>query len=179
MKYKDYLSQAMLELSKFDDTIFVGQGIGYKIGGTFISQTLTQVPTNKTLEFVVDEKLQMQFTLGLAIAGQMPISIFVRENFLLLGLADLVNTLDKMKHISEEEFCPKIIIRVAAGPISPIFPGVQHALSKIECIQPLLENTEFIDLKEKNKIVDEYLRCYTRKDGKISLLREMGHLYDS
>ncbi len=48
----------------------------------------------------INESFQMQFTIGLGLAGYVPVSVYPRQNFLLLATADMVNMLDKMPLIS-------------------------------------------------------------------------------
>ena len=85
-KYCDELTRAMTWLGEQDDTIFIGQAVEYK--GTAMTNTLVNVPKNKLLEMPVNEEMQMGITNGLAVAGSVPISIYPRWNFLLLGAND-------------------------------------------------------------------------------------------
>lgn len=176
MTYKEIIIQAMLELSNKSDTIFIGQGVGHNVGGTFMSATLNSVPEAKKLEFPVAEQFQMQFSTGVSIAGQCPISIFPRQNFLLYGLADLVNFTDKIEALSKGSFHPKMIIRTALGTIKKIFPGIQHSDTFIEGFRSLLKNTLIFDLTDKNMIEEAYQKAYNHQG--CSMLVEYGDLYN-
>ena len=66
-------------LSKKNKTIFIGQAVEY--AGTAMSNTLKDVSSNKKIELPVAEEMQMGITLGLAMEGNTPISIFPRWNF--------------------------------------------------------------------------------------------------
>jgi len=122
--YFDELKRTMEWMVKQPKTMFVGQTVTGP--GTFMFQTLRDLPKSKTLEMPINESFQMQFTIGLALAGYIPISVYPRQNFLLIATSDMVNMLDKIPAISCGELVPRIIIRVAAGPYKPVHPGHQH-----------------------------------------------------
>ncbi|MBF0570227.1 MAG: hypothetical protein HQL18_05600, partial [Candidatus Omnitrophica bacterium] len=63
-------------------------------------QTLRDVPKDRTLEFPVNESFQMQFSLGLALEGYVPVSVYPRQNFLLLARGDMSNMIDKLSAMS-------------------------------------------------------------------------------
>ena len=123
MKYFDELKRTMEWLSEQNNVIFLGQAVG--VPGTFMFNTLKDIPESKRFEFPVSESFQMQTTVGLAYSGFIPISIFPRLNFLMLAMGDLCNMVDKMCEIYPKNY-PKVIIRSAVGPDSPIHPGHQH-----------------------------------------------------
>ena len=85
-------------LSKNTDIVFLGQAVEYK--GTAMYNTLRDIDNGKRIELPVCEDLQMGMTNGLALAGKIPVSIFPRWNFLLLGTNQIVNHLDKIPKIS-------------------------------------------------------------------------------
>lgn len=120
---KDGLTDIMTWLGSKPDTIFVGQALR---GGTFQSQTLDNVEDKKLLEFPVSESFNVQFAMGLALAHYVPIVIIPRMDFLLLATGDIINMLDKFYPISGGKVNPKVLIRTALGPNSPVDPGAQH-----------------------------------------------------
>ena len=124
MKYFDELKRTMEWVAQQPKTIFVGQTVAGP--GTFMFQTLRDVAKDKTLEMPINESFQMQFTIGLALDGYVPISVYPRQNFLLLATGDMANMLDKIPVISDNKWLPKMIIRVASGPYKPVHPGHQH-----------------------------------------------------
>ena len=91
--YFDELKKSMNFLGSQKNTIFIGQAV--EVPGTAMSNTLSDVPKNKLLELPVAEEMQMGMTLGLAMDGNIPISIFPRWNFLLYGMNQLINHIDK------------------------------------------------------------------------------------
>ena len=106
------------------ETIFIGQAV--EVPGTAMSNTLKDVPKKKLLELPVAEEMQMGMSLGMAMDGNIPISIFPRWNFLLYGINQLVNHIDKFKIMAGDKIKPKIIIRTSIGSKKPLNGGVQH-----------------------------------------------------
>jgi len=105
MKYVDELKRTMEWMAQQPKTLFVGQTVAGP--GTFMYQTLRGLPKEKTLEMPINESFQMQFSIGLALAGFVPISVYPRQNFLLIATADMVNMLDKIPAISS--FKPRVL----------------------------------------------------------------------
>src|SRR5947209_7120780 len=83
-KYFDELTRSMTWLAAKPRTLFLGQAVGYP--GTAMFNTLRDVPAEKRSEFPVAEEFQMGASIGLALQGYVPISIFPRWNFLLLAV---------------------------------------------------------------------------------------------
>ena len=78
MKYFNELKRAMDWLATKPDTIFIGQAVAYP--GTAMSNTLTDVCRKRLVE-LPGEEMQMGMSLGLALDGTVPVSIFPRWNF--------------------------------------------------------------------------------------------------
>ena len=83
-KYFDELKRSMEFLAQDSRTVFIGQAV--EVSGTAMSNTIIDIPLEKRLELPVAEEMQMGMTLGLAMEGNIPISIFPRWNFLLYGM---------------------------------------------------------------------------------------------
>ena len=118
MKYFDEIKKSMDWLNTKSDTLFLGQAVEYD--GTAMTRTLKDVDDSKKLE------MQTGITLGMALNGAVPISIYPRWNFLLLGANQLVNHIDKVKIMSSGGYTPKIIIRTSIGSQRPLHPQHQH-----------------------------------------------------
>ncbi len=175
MKYFDELKRTMEWVAQQPKTIFVGQTVAGP--GTFMFSTLQDVPSEKTLEMPINESFQMQFTLGLALAGYLPISVYPRQNFLLLATADMVNMLDKMPAISSSQVLPKVIIRVASGPDSPVHPGHQHVGHYAEAFRRMFTWIDVVELNEPEEIFPAYQHAVERKDNRATLIIEHGNFY--
>ena len=105
MKYFDELKISMLWLAEQKNTIFMGQAVGSP--GTAMYTTLDGVPSEKRLELPVAEELQSGMSLGMALEGLVPISIFPRMDFMMCCMNSLVNHIDKIGIMSQGEYKPK------------------------------------------------------------------------
>jgi pyruvate/2-oxoglutarate/acetoin dehydrogenase E1 component len=169
--YKDALTNAMTELAKLDDTIFIGQQIVY--AGNPMSTTLGNVPKEKMIEVPVMEETQMGMTLGLAITGKRVITFYPRWDFIVSATNQLVNHLDKFKLMTNKEV--NVIIRLGKGSDKPLDPGHQHKNNYFEEFKSMCPNIEFHDLKTPNDI--ELAYKYVTKEGGIHCLIEYPELY--
>lgn len=176
MKYFDELKKTMEWLAQQPKTLFVGQTVAGP--GTFMFSTLKDVSSEKTLEMPINESFQMQFTIGLAFAGYIPISVYPRQNFLLIATADMVNMLDKIPAISSNQIFLKVLIRVAVGPDSPVHPGHQHVGNYVEGFRRMFNWIEVVELNEPAEIFPAYKHALERPDGRSTLLIEHGNYYN-
>ena len=174
--YFQALSDAMTWLAEQGDTVFLGQAV--EVPGTAMWNTLQQVDKAKLIEMPVAEEMQMGVSIGLAMAGTVPVSIFPRWNFLLLAVNQLVNHLDRMPKISNGGFSPKVIIRTSVGAERPLHPQHQHVGDFTDPFKAMLENIEVIRLQESEQIVNSYKRAYEREDGRSTILVEYGDYYN-
>ena len=175
MKYFDELKRAMDFLASHEKTIFIGQAVAYP--GTAMTNTLKDVSKQKLYEMPVTEEMQMGVSTGLGIDGWIPINIYPRWNFLLLSVNQLVNHLDRLPHISNDGYKPKIIIRTGIGSERPLHPQHQHIGDFTEFFKNILENIEVIRLEEPEDIFPAYKKALNRKDGRQTLLVEYGDYY--
>ena len=120
----------------------------------------------------------MGFSIGLALQGTIPISVYPRWDFLLLAANQLVNHLDKIPIVSGGGFRPKVIIRVSVGSTQPLNPGPQHCQNHTEAFKKMLQTVEVMDLQEADQIFPAYYRAMTRTDGKSTLLVEHADYYN-
>lgn len=176
MKYFLELKKSMEFLAKKKDTIFIGQAVKYP--GTAMSNTLKNIDDKKKIELPVAEEMQMGITLGMALEGQVPVSIFPRWNFLILGMNQLVNHIDKVKEMGKGKFNQKIIIRTGIGSVRPLNPQSQHTGNFTKQISSICTNIDFIILKEPKDVLKGYQKAYYRKDKKPTVLIEYGDFYN-
>ncbi|MEI6437655.1 MAG: hypothetical protein WCO69_02765 [Candidatus Omnitrophota bacterium] len=176
MKYFDELKRTMEWLATKPDTLFIGQTAG--VPGTFMYQTLRDVPKERALEFPVNESFQMQFSLGLALEGYVPVSVYPRQNFLLLAMGDMSNMIDKLSAMSNGAVNPRIIIRVATGPFKPVHPGHQHIGNFAEAFRRIFDWIEVVEVNEPQDIFPAYRKAYEREDNRSTLIIEDGNFYN-
>jgi len=163
-------------LGRQKNTIFIGQAV--EVPGTAMTNTLSQIKKKKLMELPVAEEMQMGASLGLAMDGYVPISIFPRWNFLLYGVNQLINHIDKFQTMNGKKIKPKIIIRTGVGSKRPLHPQYQHIGDFTEGFKKMFTNIEIINLKEAKDIFPSYKKAYTRKDNKCTILVEHGDFYN-
>ena len=175
MKYFDELKRTMEWVAQQPKTFFLGQTVAGP--GTFMYQTLRDLPAEKTLEMPINESFQMQFSIGLALSGYIPITVYPRQNFLIIATSDMVNMLDKIPAISSNDVVPKMIIRVASGPDSPVHPGHQHVGNYADAFRAMFTWVDVIELEAPEEIFPAYQHALEREDSKVTLLIEHGNYY--
>ncbi|HVM77105.1 MAG TPA: hypothetical protein VMU07_03065 [Candidatus Paceibacterota bacterium] len=174
MKYREELRRAVLYLAEHPKTIFIGQSVSYP-GNAIYTGSLKDVPMEKKIEMPVFEETQMGMSIGLAMEGFIPVSVFPRYNFLIVAANQLINHLDKIPHISHGKLRPKVIIKTMVGGVRPLDPGVQHKSNFTEAFRHLVsENIVIEDLTEPEMIFPAYQRALEREDGKSTILVEYG-----
>jgi len=176
MKYFDELKRSMDYLAKHEKVIFIGQAVEY--AGTAMTNTIADVPEEKKREMPVTEEMQMGITTGLALDGWIPVSIYPRWNFLLLAVNQLVNHLDRLPHILDKSFSPKIIIRTGVGSERPLHPQHQHVGDFTDAFRLIFENIDIIRLEEPEDIFPAYKHALGRSDGRQTLIVEYGDYYN-
>jgi len=175
-KYLDELVRAMDYLASQEQSIFLGQAVAFP--GTAMRDTLLNVPQDKLLELPVEEDFQLGLSIGLALDGNVPISIYPRWNFLILATNQIVNHLDKLKELVDSDVPPKVIIRTAIGSINPLYPGPQHTGDFTDAFRTLCSNLNIIRLDDANDIFTQYKHAFERQDGVSTLLVEWGDKYN-
>jgi len=163
--------------SDHPDTLFLGQSIAYK--GNVIYNTLeeSKVPMHKRLELPVFEDVQMGMSIGLALEGVIPISMFPRFDFLLCAMNQLVTHLDKFPLMSCGTITPKVIIKTLVGSTHPLHPGFQHCGDYTESLKMMLKNVDVIKIDHADQVEESYVTAINRNDKKSTLIVEMADLY--
>jgi pyruvate/2-oxoglutarate/acetoin dehydrogenase E1 component len=175
MTYFDELKKSMDWLGDQPNTLFLGQAVEYP--GTAMTNTLRDIDKSKLLEMPVNEDMQMGVTLGMALNGTVPISIYPRWNFLLLAANQLVNHVDKIKVMSDGGYKPKIIIRTSIGSQRPLHPQHQHIADSTGGFKAMCDFVDIIRLDEPNQIFEAFQYAYLRTDNRPTVLVEWGDFY--
>jgi pyruvate/2-oxoglutarate/acetoin dehydrogenase E1 component len=176
MKYADELKRSMEWLAQQPDTLFLGQAVEYP--GTAMTNSLVDIDRSKLLEMPVNEDMQMGITLGMALNGTVPVSMFPRWNFLILAANQLVNHIDKIKLMSNGEYTPKIIIRTSIGSQRPIHPQHQHIADFTAGFKAMCDFVDIVRLDEPDQIFEAYQYAYLRTDNRPTLLVEWGDFHN-
>lgn len=174
MKYFDELKRSMEYLANDDRTVFLGQAVA--VPGTGMSNTLKDVSKDKLIELPVAEEMQMGMSLGMALHGRIPISIYPRWNFLLCAVSQLVNHVDKLSLMSK--YKANVIIRTSIGSERPLHPQCQHVGDFTEAFKSMCKTVEVIRLDEPYQIFPAYVKALLRDDNRSTILVEWGDYYN-
>ncbi len=163
MTFFGELKRAMEWLAAQPNTLFLGQAVGCP--GTAMFNTLQEIDPARRVELPVAEEMQLGMSIGLALQGMVPISIFPRWNFLLLAMNQLINHLDKYPMVSD--YVPKVIIRTGIGSVHPLDPQWQHKGDFTDVMAKMLHTVEVVRLERPEQIVAEYQAAYHRATSTI------------
>ena len=176
LRYFDELKRSMEWLADQPNTLFIGQAVA--CAGTAMSNTVKDISPEQLIELPVAEEMQMGISLGMALDGKVPISIFPRWNFLLCGMNQLINHIDKVGLMSNGGFSPKIIIRTGIGSVNPLHPQVQHIGDYTDAVQTMCSTIEIIRLEEPEDVFPAYQRAFFRDDARTTICVEYGDFYN-
>ena len=129
------ISEEMQRFAKVANVIFLGQ----QVASEDFYGTLKGIPLDKRWEMPVAEDMQLGLSIGLALEGYLPISIFQRMDFLPRAMDQLVNHLNLIPTMSRGLYKPKVIIRTTIGSKSPIDVGPQHSQDLTEMLKAVLK----------------------------------------
>lgn len=167
MNYRQALAAAMQEVAQNARAVFLGQGV--RAPGTFMSTTLTHVPMAQRIELPVAEELQLGMSIGMALTGYVPVSVFPRWNFFVVAASQAVNHMDKLQ--------THLIVRVGIGSTTPLDPGPQHKGDFTEAFRLMMPNTTIVRLENAESVVREYRAALNRKGPTV--LVEYADRYES
>ena len=156
MTYKDHLRDEMNRLSQDPHVVFLGQQVATQdFYGTLCDIPIVRRGCRVRIEMPVAEELQMGISIGLAINGFTPVSIYQRIDFLPRAMDQIVNHLDIIREMSNCQYVPKVIIRTTIGSKEPLNTGLQHSKDMIKGFQAMVSFPIF-DLKTPNDIIEGY-----------------------
>ncbi len=162
-------------LAKNKNTVFLGQAVS--VPGTAMFNTLKDINIKKKIELPVAEEMQMGMSLGMALEGYIPVTIYPRWNFLLLATNQLVNHLDKISEISNNKIKPQIIIRTAVGSVRPLDPQSQHKGDFSKAFKQMCNNIDVYKITKANEVFKTYKKVLKNKK-RISLVVEIADFYN-
>lgn len=145
-------------LAQDPKTIFLGQGIRYP--GHAMYETVKQISDDRKIEMPVAEDLQMGISIGLSLAGYIPVSIYPRMDFLLCAMNQLVNHLDKIEDMSRGQYKPFVIIRTMKGSTDPLDPGLQHKGDYTDMLKIATNRVIVFKLRHSEDIFETYKWAY-------------------
>lgn len=173
MTYKEEIIKSMKYLADNDKTIFIGYNISY---GSQIYDTMKEIPESKKIEFPIAEDMQMGVSIGLAMEGYIPVTVYERMDFLILALNQLVNHLDKIEEMSKGVFKPKVIVRTIVGAKKPLNPGLQHSQDHTSLLVTCLKNVDIYRLGNTTDVIEYYKKA--AESDRSSILIEYKEYYE-
>jgi pyruvate/2-oxoglutarate/acetoin dehydrogenase E1 component len=172
LEYKEECKKAMEHIAKDKRTIFIGQTVRYD--GSPMFKSMENIPEEKRIELPVAENMQMGISIGLAIEGFIPVSIYPRIDFLICAMDQLVNHLDKIETMSHGEFRAGVIIRTQIGNTAPLNPGCQHCGDYTAMLRMGLKNIAVLKPEDPEQVRTAYEIAIQRaKKGKSTIIVEI------
>ena len=174
--YFDELCRTMKWLGENEKVRFIGQSVVWD--GHSLFKSMKDVPMDNRLELPVFEDFQMGMSIGLALEGFIPISIYPRADFLVIATNQLTNHLANIRIVSDGGYKPRVIIRTSVGAKEPLNPGPQHCQDHTAALIQLCRNEiNVVMLHSKEDIFPAYHYAVVRSDFKPTILIEYGDLY--
>lgn len=165
-KYCEAIHQEMLRLYKIPNTIFLGQ----QVAVTNFYGLLTGIPKEKRLEYPVAEEMQLGMSIGMALEGYLPISIYQRFDFLPRAMDALVNHLNIIKELSHKIFNPKIIIFTTVGSSNPLDVGPQHKKDLTWGFKILLNNINVMNPKTDKEVKKSFKIAHISTNSSLIII---------
>ena len=163
MDIKEELKKSMEWLAEQPDAIFVGQNIVYPENQMY--RNLIDIPDDKKFEMPVAEEMQMGVSIGLALEGYIPVSIYPRFDFLILATNQIVNHLDKLRYLYRDNDSAKVIIRTAVGGTKPLDAGPQHTKNHTEAFRLMCPSINVVEVTKPEDILPTYQEAYSATDS--------------
>jgi pyruvate/2-oxoglutarate/acetoin dehydrogenase E1 component len=126
----------------------------------------------------VFENTQLGMSTGLALGGDLPVSVYPRINFLLCAMDALVLHLDALPIYSHDGYQPRVIIRTAIANPVPLDPGAQHLDpgTYVDALRSLLRTVTVVTLDSPGAVLPAYRAALERPLSTI--LVERAALYN-
>jgi len=172
MKYLEEVDKGMRLLAD-NNTIIIGQAVKYK--GHAISRQAAFWKDDKRIEMPVAEEMQTGMALGMAINGDVIVSIYPRMNFLICAANQILNHLDKWESMGCN--IPHVILKAVVGSEHPLDPGHQHKANWSNEIKSMCEKINVYNLLYPHQILPAYESAINNSG--VHLLIEHGDLYSA
>lgn len=157
----------MRRLAERPEVFFYGQSVAYD--GAAIHHSLEGVPMEKRIEMPVAEEFQLGYCIGRSLAGELPVCIYPRMDFMLLAVNQLVNHLDKLSLYGWE---PKMIIRTVIGKRRPLDAGPQHTQNYTEAFRMMLHNVQVREVRTPQEVAFTYQLAIDAKHSTVIVENE-------
>ena len=176
-RYVNELSRAMHWMGEHPLVKIIGQSTVWD--GHALFKTWKNVAIEKRMELPVFEDFQMGMTIGIAMQGWIPVSIYPRMDFLIVATNQLTNHLANMRLISDGKYKRHTIIRTTIGATRPMYSGLQHSQDHTESLRLLSrDEIDVVTLHTPEEVFPAYEYALMREDRKPTILIEYSDLYN-
>ena len=170
LAYLEELDKGMRLIADDPRTLIVGQAVSYK--GHCLTRQAAFWDEARRIEMPVAEEFQTGFALGLALDGNIPVSVYPRHNFLLCAMSQLVNHIDKWDEMGGGN--PHMILVAVKGSDFPLDPGSQHKAGFSHEFASMCKNINVTDIMYPHQAVPTFERAI--KEEGVHLITTHGDL---
>ena len=163
--YHKGLKNEIEKIAKNPKAIFIGQ----QVQSESFYGLLDNIALDKRTEMPVVEELQLGMSIGLAMEGYLPFSIYQRMDFLPRAADQLINHLNLIKIHSKGLYNPKIILFTTIGLKNT---GLQHSKNLIKGLRILCNNIKIYDLNTTLGIKEVFKTIIKSKNSSIIVARQ-------
>jgi pyruvate dehydrogenase E1 component alpha subunit len=138
ISYKQAINQAMDELGKRDNTIFIGYNIKPSQFGD-AGGSLKTVDNSKKIETPVAENLMTGLGIGMSFEGYKPIVYYERHDFMLVAADSIGNHINHIERLSQGEYKVPIILRSVVADSGVFYSGPTHSQDFTNVLRELVD----------------------------------------
>jgi pyruvate dehydrogenase E1 component beta subunit len=174
--YREALKIAIGEAMRNDERVFLmGEDVGNYGGCYAVSKGLSEeFGTDRVIDTPLSESGFVGAGIGAAIGGMRPIVEVMTVNFSLLALDQVVNNAATLRHMSGNQICVPLVIRMATG------AGKQLAAQHSHSLENWYAHVPGIKVLAPATVADaRYMLCMALKDPDPVILFEHVMLYNA
>ena len=157
LSFNEAVTEAMTNLGKKEDTIFLGYNVGSNFGDAM--GNFKNIEDNKKIETPVAENLMSSIGMGLSLEGYRPIVYFERHDFMMVAMDSLGNHVSQIERISHSEFKAPVIFRTVVADEGPFYSGPTHSQDFTEIFKNIL-SFPVLEPKTAEEVLSYYEYAY-------------------
>jgi deoxyxylulose-5-phosphate synthase len=160
LTFNEAVTQAMTELGKKEDTIFIGYNVGSNFGNAM--GNFKNIEDSKKIETPVAENLMSSLAMGLALEEYKPIVYYERHDFMMVAMDSLVNHVSQIERISHQDFKTPIIFRTVVADEGPFYSGPTHSQDFTNIFRQIL-SFPVLEPQTPEEVLEYYDYAYEAK----------------
>ncbi|MDC3277465.1 thiamine pyrophosphate-dependent enzyme [Acidimicrobiia bacterium] len=157
LTFNEAVTQAMTELGRKEDTIFIGYNVGSNFGNAM--GNFKNIEDSKKIETPVAENLMSSLAMGLALEEYKPIVYYERHDFMMVAMDSLVNHISQIERISHQDFKTPIIFRTVVADEGPFYSGPTHSQDFTNIFRQIL-SFPVLEPQTPEEVVEYYDYAY-------------------